>query len=143
MTIHRTASTTVCLLFAGALGLSGCAGAGTEQAPPAATTEQPSPDPVTGQAPRAESTAGGAGDESFSKSGVVMLLESQFGAFGGSGRWEGDALIVTFDGELDGGDGLELAFVCGFMGELVLETHTVTVETPGGATDCAASPPAP
>ena len=66
-----------------------------------------------------------------------MLLESQLGAFGGQGRWDGDTLITKFDAELDASD-LDLPFVCGFMDGLVLEEHSTAVETPSGTTPCTA-----
>lgn len=121
------------LLVAGVLGLTSCA----NETPRAPVAEEAAPEEHQREdAPAAELHAEEVDTDDFNKSGVVMMLESQLGVFGGTGRWDGDTLTVEFDRELDGSDGLDLAFVCGFMDSLVLDSHTTTVETPSGETSC-------
>lgn len=128
--IKQRFSAAVMLLFAGALSLSACASEAPQPAPKSDTNEVvETSDPDT----KAET---GTGDDGFNKSGVVMLVDGQFRAFGGKSQWEGDVLTTTFDAELEDVAGLELKFVCGFMNGLVLEEHATAVETPSGKTDC-------
>ncbi|GAA3870809.1 hypothetical protein [Tessaracoccus defluvii] len=109
--------------------LSACAGEATPSTPPEKST------PAAPTETKAD--PGGGDDDGYNKAGAVMLLESQLGAFGGQGRWDGDTLITKFDAELDASD-LDLPFVCGFMDGLVLEEHSTAVETPSGTTPCTA-----
>lgn len=117
------------LLCFGLLTVSACA----SQGPASSPGENSAP---SGSTPDSEGAEGEA-DDGFSKSGVVLLLDSQFGVFGGESRWDGDTLIMAFEEELDAADGLEFAFVCGVMNDMVLAEHTTVVETPSGAADCA------
>lgn len=135
--MRRAALVSAAVFCAGVLGLSAC---GSEAEQPAASEPQSAVDETaTAETPAAETPSDASeSDDEFNKPGVVMMLESQLGAFGGTGRWEDDALIMTFANELEGGDGLDLAFVCDFMNGMVLDTHTTAVETPSGTTDCTA-----
>lgn len=112
--------------------LSACAGEATPSTPPEKSTPA-----ETTAAPTETKVDPGGDDGGYNKAGAVMLLESQLGAFGGQGRWDGDTLITKFDAELDASD-LDLPFVCGFMDGLVLEEHSTAVETPSGTTPCTA-----
>ena len=112
--------------------LSACAGEATPSTPPEKSTPA-----ETTAAPTETKAEPGGDDDGYNKAGAVMLLESQLGAFGGQGRWDGDTLITKFDAELDASD-LDLPFVCGFMDGLVLEEHSTAVETPSGTTPCTA-----
>lgn len=128
--IRRTAVGMAALLLASVLGMTACSG---DERQPSADVDAD----TQSQTATSEETADEGGDDDFNRSGVVMMLESQLGAFGGTGHWDDDVLIMTFEDELDGGDGLDLAFVCGIMDGLVLDEHVTAVQTPSGRTDCA------
>lgn len=130
--IHRTKAAAICLLAVLSLGLSSCAS--EAQAP---SPQEDSTDVENLPGPETDKKDGEAGSNDFSKPGVVLMLESQLAAFGGTGHWDGNNLIVRFEEGLDENEGLSLAFVCDLMNGLVLEEHTTAVETPEGVTECA------
>lgn len=125
--MHRC-GTAIVLALIGAIGLASCA------SEPEASEPQPAVEEQIEEQQHDDGSDDDASSGVTDRSGVIMLVESQYAAFDAAARWDDDTLVVTMEGDAD--DELEWRAVCSLLEGLTGGLNDAQVEFPNGTHDC-------